>query len=157
MLLQLIYFLWQITWGGLQSMIGMVLYLTSGPKSRHYLYHGVIVTEWEKDASVSLGAFVFVSTSFSYIKPGQTKEEMIRRVVVHEYGHTVQSMVLGPFYLLLIGIPSALWANLECFEKKRRAKNRSYYDFFTEQSANKFGTLVTKEKNPSSPTDIFLV
>jgi hypothetical protein len=28
----------------------------------------------------------------------------------HEFGHTLQSMVLGPFYLLVIGIPSLISA-----------------------------------------------
>lgn len=27
----------------------------------------------------------------------------------HEYGHSVQSRILGPLYLLLIGLPSLLW------------------------------------------------
>ena len=32
------------------------------------------------------------------------------QTAVHEYGHTVQSMILGPFYLLAVGLPSIIWA-----------------------------------------------
>ena len=31
-------------------------------------------------------------------------------IAAHEYGHTFQSLLLGPLYLFLIGIPSSCWA-----------------------------------------------
>lgn len=30
-------------------------------------------------------------------------------IIKHEYGHTRQSIFLGPLYLILIGLPSATW------------------------------------------------
>jgi len=49
-----------------------------------------------RSTGVSLGWFVFWCT-----------DEAIRR---HEYGHTIQSRLLGPLYLPLVGLPSVLRA-----------------------------------------------
>jgi hypothetical protein len=45
--------------------------------------------------AISLGMFIFTFTP-----------HVSDRLVRHEYGHSIQSMVLGPLYLLMIGIPS---------------------------------------------------
>ena len=34
-----------------------------------------------------------------------------KHVLVHEYGHSIQSCILGPLYLPVIGIPSLIWAS----------------------------------------------
>lgn len=31
------------------------------------------------------------------------------KTIKHEYGHQLQSYILGPLYLLIIGLPSGLW------------------------------------------------
>lgn len=57
----------------------------------------------------------------------------------HEYGHQLQSKLLGPLYLIVIGIPSLTWAFLHstfrCFAKM------DYYSFFTERWANRLAGL----------------
>lgn len=55
----------------------------------------------------------------------------------HEYGHSKQSLFLGPLYLLVIGIPSILWAWYHQSHRKR-----SYYWFYTERWADKLGGVV---------------
>ena len=102
----------QWTWGLLQSLAGALLYFKY--KSRpHFNFYGSCVTVWPKDSSMSLGKFVFLTESpFSYhpyLKCKYTYDEMSERILVHEYGHTIQSLILGPLYLIVIGIPSLLW------------------------------------------------
>lgn len=46
---------------------------------------------------VSLGFFIF------YYNASGIKS--------HEYGHTIQSRILGPLYLILVGLPSVIRAN----------------------------------------------
>ena len=53
----------------------------------------------------------------------------------HEYGHTIQSHMLGPLYLLVIGLPSIVWAG--CFKNWRKKHNKDYYSFYTERWADK--------------------
>ena len=57
----------------------------------------------------------------------------------HEYGHAMQSAILGPFYLLVIGLPSSIWCNSRVVFKWRLAHNVDYYDFPTEKWANILG------------------
>lgn len=64
---------------------------------------------------------------------------------MHEYGHTIQSLIFGPLYLIVMGIPSTLWGFL--FGKKRKERQIPYGVFFTEKWANHLGERVTGEKS----------
>ena len=67
-------------------------------------------------------------------------------MIKHEYGHTIQSKILMPLYLPVIGIPSLVWNRL--FKHYRRKRNRSYYSFYTEAWANRLGGYeVRKHEN----------
>lgn len=124
----------QILWGFPQTLLGFAVFLRLR-KAPHYRYHGAVVTEWRKATGVSLGMFVFL--------PEGTKG---KEFLVHEYGHTIQSLLLGPLYLPVIGVPSVLWCNLRCFEKLRRKKRISYQKLYTERWANRLGEKTTGEK-----------
>ena len=143
-----IYILIQVTWGLLQSLLGAIMFLMQFCSS-HYFYHGAIVTEWSLKSSVSLGCFIFVTKEpyfYDKLKDTFTKEELSSRLLVHEYGHTVQSLILGPFYLIVMGIPSTLWGFLPVAQKKRK-QGVSYFSFFTEKWANRLGEMATRKKS----------
>lgn len=124
----------QILWGFPQTLVGFAVFLCT-VKEFHYRYHGAIVTEWKKKTGLSLGMFLFVPE-------GENGKDFL----IHEYGHTIQSLVLGPFYLFVIGIPSVLWCNLRCFANLRRKKGISYRSLYTERWANRLGEKTTGEK-----------
>ena len=127
----------QLTWGLPQTIVGFILYLYWLPRAtKRYVYHGAIVTEWTAGGSISLGLFVFVG------KKGH------QLVVVHEYGHCVQSLLTGPLYLIVVGAPSILWANIPALRKLRREKGISYYSIWPEKQANALGEWATGEKSP---------
>ncbi len=144
-----LYFICQCTWGILQTSLGLVVFLLHiGDK--HYFYHGAIVTEWSDKSSVSLGLFVFVTKEpffYDKLKDEYTMEELSARLLVHEYGHTIQSLILGPLYLIVIGIPSTLWGFLPYYNKKRKEQGLSYFSSFTEKWANALGEKVTGNKS----------
>ena len=54
----------------------------------------------------------------------------------HEWGHTRQSRMLGPLYLIVIGLPSLLWA--AWWNPGRKA---GYFDFYTEKWADRLGGI----------------
>ena len=56
-------------------------------------------------------------------------------VFAHERGHSIQSMILGPLYLPVIGLPSLLWAAWY----RRTDRDVSYYRFYTERWADYLG------------------
>lgn len=107
-----------------------------------------LLTIWKSKTSVSLGLFVFVTSEPFFAKKyeGQISvAELSNRLLVHEYGHTIQSLILGPLYLFVIGIPSTLWGFLG--GRKRRDEQIPYGAFFTEKWANSLGEQVTGEKS----------
>ena len=82
------------------------------------------------NGAISLGPIAFVSNYSS-------KNEC---VIAHELdGHTMQSKILGIFYLLVIGIPSIIWAGTYDYKKT------CYYSFYTESNANYFAKLEVTE------------
>lgn len=117
-------------WGLPQNIIGGIMYLIFRRKNPHKKYKNAYVCEMPFGGGVSLGMFIFVSN----INWEQT--------IKHEYGHTIQSMILGPLYLLVIGLPSVIWAG--CFNKYRQKHNVSYYSFFCEKWADKLGGVVRR-------------
>lgn len=142
---RILYTLWQCTWGILQTFLGLILFVRH-IKSRHFVYHGAIITEWNTKTSISLGLFVFVTANpfFAEKFEGQLNtDECSKRLLVHEYGHTIQSLILGPLYLIVIGIPSTLWGFFGA--KKRKNEQVAYGSFFTEGWANRLGEWVTGE------------
>lgn len=87
-------------------------------------YQGTIVFSKRKSCgSVTLGPYIFLS-------PKATDT-----TVRHEWGHTRQSLILGPLYLIVIGIPSIIWAATH----RTIAPNTPYFNFFTEKWANRLG------------------
>lgn len=148
----LFYILLQVTWGAVQTLLGFVVFLLNVNR-KHYFYNGAIVTQWKNKSSVSLGLFVFVTDEpyfYEKLKDDYSKEQLSSMLLVHEYGHTIQSLILGPLYLIFMGIPSTLWGFLPACAKKRKEKNVSYFSFFTERWANYLGETVLKQKSMGS-------
>ena len=86
-------------------------------------YKQAIVIPCIMRGAVTLGNYVFVGLNSEY-----------RKTVKHELGHTIQSKILGPLYLIVIGIPSITYCGLRRLFPSLRKKN--YYNFFSEKSAN---------------------
>lgn len=140
-----LYWLIQCTWGLPQTLLGVMLCFLHR-RDEHFLYLGALVTRWQGRSSMSVGPFVFLTADpfFADKFAGQyTREELSDRLLVHEYGHTIQSLLLGPLYLVIIGVGSTLWGWLPVCNRMRREKQVSYFRFFTERWANACGEWVT--------------
>lgn len=147
------YCLWQCTWGFFQSALGLLVFLLH-LREKHAWYHGALVTQWKARSSVSLGMFVFLAKEppfYGSRDQQRPPQERSQRLLVHEYGHTVQSLILGPFYLPVIGIPSALWAGLPALRRRRETEHLSYFSFFPEKWANRLGEKVLGRPSPGMP------
>lgn len=147
MLYRTIYVFLQWTWGILQNLIGLGIFLWH-IKNPHFLYHGAVVTEWASDnLSLGMGMFIFMRKSCE----GEDTAELSEngdyvKTLAHEYGHTIQSLILGPLYLLVISIPSGLWCNLPQADCYRRKNKVSYYEFYPEKWADRLGEKKLKFK-----------
>lgn len=73
---------------------------------------------------MSLGDYLFVNPMSS------------QKSIQHECGHSKQSDILGPLYLIVIGIPSLLH-NIVHYLCSKIGIKWNYYSFYTESWANK--------------------
>lgn len=123
----------QYTWGVLQTFVGTIVFLiTLLCGCRHIWLNGSVITEIRGNwGGITLGMFAFVD----YMPAGDRAKQY--NLVLHEYGHTIQSYMLGPLWIFIIGIPSLIWAGF--FESYRIKNNVSYYSFYPEKWANKLG------------------
>ena len=92
------------------------------------------------DSAISLGNYIFLDSdgNFSY------------KTIKHEFGHQKQSLILGPLYLIIIGLPSIIGNIIDRIKHKYF---RRYYDpdFYYKQPweawADKLGGVVRKSIN----------
>lgn len=138
----------QLTWGMAQTLLGFCVYLYTIGCPR-FDYNGALGTVWKAKSSVSLGLFIFVAKdprtprSDSFRQAREATAGADPRLVVHEYGHCIQSLIFGPLYLLVIGVPSFLWAQIPAMRRYRARSGTSYYSLYTERLANYLGERVT--------------
>ena len=149
-----LYRLLQLTWGLPQTLAGVIVFVLNR-NCRHYSYKGAIVTEWKSKSNLSLGMFLFVSDDpFCYYpkyRREYDEEHFSKMLMVHEYGHAIQSLIFGPFYLLAVGIPSIAWSFLPVFVRKRERKKISYFSVYPERWANRLGEKVSGEPSIGEP------
>ena len=149
-----LYRLLQWTWGLPQTLAGAILFVLSRD-CEHYTYKGAIVTAWNSKSSLSLGMFLFVSDDpFCYYPEHQKEydaERFSRMLMIHEYGHSIQSLIFGPLYIFAIGIPSIAWSFLPVFVRKREHNKISYFSAYPERWANKLGEKVSGEPSIGEP------
>ena len=135
------------TWCFPQTFIGFFVYLYvcvfDKNKIRKWCDTGSLLTRTLViNGGISLGYFVFTNnlqlyaTSRKIQMPLSDIQEKQNNLDKHECGHTLQGFLLGPLYLIIIGLPSIVWAGL--FENYRKKNNISYYSFYTEKWANKW-------------------
>ena len=130
-----LYRLWQWTWGLPQTLVGAFITLALA-KRPHFSYQGAFVTLWPLESSMSLGMFLFLHRDWT------PKEQ---KLLAHEYGHTVQSLLLGPLYLPVIGLPSFLWAGFRPVVRYRRRRKLPYSWLYTERWADRNGRKFAKK------------
>lgn len=134
------FYLVQFTWGLLQNLAGAFWFLRYLRKP-HSLYHGAIVTRVRRrrfSGGWTFGCFIFLTEPLS---PAAEHD-----LLIHEYGHTIQSLILGPAWSLVIGLPSMLWCNLPCFRRLRSRKRIPYSRLYCEGWANALGQRAVKER-----------
>ena len=152
--MQILYRLLQCTWGLPQTLAGAFVFILNR-ECKHYSYKGSIVTEWKSKSSLSLGMFLFVSDDpFFYYREKRkiySEEAFSKMLMVHEYGHTIQSLIFGHLYLIAVGLPSILWSFLPVFVRKRDAEKISYFSAYPERWANHLGERITGDNSIGEP------
>lgn len=135
---RILLFLIYWTWCFPQTFIGLIWFIICKIRGFKTSSHNNY-TLWTHDINyspaggVSLGMFIFSKEFDPRIYFRST--EITEIVRDHEYGHVLQSLMLGWFYLIVIGIPSVIWVLIY------KKTNKSYYWFYTESWADKLGKV----------------
>lgn len=108
-------------------------------KYKHERFNNAFVTYVPHDnfGGVSLGIFIFMNPD----RPA----DRVHDTRMHEYGHTIQSLLLGPLWAFVIAIPSFIWCNVPKFVRMRKEDGVSYYKLYCEGWANIWGRAWSRE------------
>ena len=125
-----VWFAVQCAWQFPQLLVGLLMMPFLGKKKlvadRHFNF---CWSSPDMSGGISLGPIAFV------------QERSSEETIAHETdGHTVQSKILGPLYLVLVGLPSLIWA------WQYNPHKQCYYDFYTEKGANFHAGLVVDDR-----------
>jgi hypothetical protein len=134
-----------LVWEAPQSLLGalnLAAQRLAGNVERVERRQGRWLVKLRGAGAVSLGYVVFWSThdtAFVRVNPDNDR---------HEWGHALQSRLLGPAYLLVVGVPSSLRAAYATAQwVVTRSPWDGYYDGFPESWADRLGG-VTRRPRP---------
>ena len=94
-------YLWQLP----QNIVGAIMSLIKPVYVEHYDGEKVTFSS-AMPSGISLGKYIIV---YNGLHRYDWKNE---NTFKHEYGHALQSRMLGWFYLLVIGLPSPMWRDI---------------------------------------------
>ena len=116
-------YIWQLP----QNLLGLLFLLFIKGEKKHTLNGIAFYYAKNFDGAISLGKYIISSSRYE-------------KTIKHEYGHCIQSKMLGPLYLIVIGIPSITWAAM--YGTIIKKKLNGYYRFYTEKWADKLGKVI---------------
>lgn len=124
------YWLLSLTWGGIMTLIGLItaavviLFFGGKPHRNGYSFIVTVGGNW---GGISLGAVSFCGNyQGNYF-------EYIRR---HEFGHSIQNIIMGPFFIFVVALPSLVRSWIY-----NAGKGKHKYDYiWFEYTASVWGT-----------------
>jgi hypothetical protein len=136
---KILFYVLCFTWGLPQAIVGSIVYLIrriKHPKAKisFYNYGTIMFKSDELNSGLSLAPFLFILDYDMEVDDGRQS-----RMEMHEFGHVKQSLMLGPLFLFVVGIPSICWLIIQT----HWLKQLNYYkSFYTEIWADKMGHVV---------------
>ena len=124
---EILLYIWQLP----QNLLGLIIILFMKPYISKEKYRDITyIVSNKMSGGISLGNYIILSESH--------KDKVIsQKTWNHEWGHTRDSRIFGPLYLIIIGLPSLIWASI--YGKLIPYTKNGYYKFYTEKRADRFG------------------
>lgn len=124
---EILLYIWQLP----QNLLGLIMLLFMKPYVSKEKYKGITyVVSKKMSGDISLGNYVILSNSYK-------DKNRYQKVWNHEWGHTRDSKIFGPLYLIAIGLPSLIWAWM--YGTIVKPTTNGYYKFYTEKRADRLG------------------
>lgn len=131
-----LYYFLNFTWGILTTLCGLLISLIliccgKKPKKFRYCWYFEVCKHW---GGLEMGTMFLRDT---------TSSDSINH---HEFGHTCQNAILGPFFIFLVAIPSAIRYWHQIYRESKGLTNKPYDLIWFEGSATDIGyTTYSKE------------
>ena len=124
-----LYWLLNFTWGILTTLCGLLLSLAmlcigKKPKRWHSVWYFQIFDSW---GGMEMGT-MFLRDNSNYTSTNN-----------HEYGHSFQNAILGPFFIFIVAIPSAIRYWYQEIRRRQHKPNVEYDLIWFEGSATDIG------------------
>lgn len=124
---EILLYIWQLP----QNLLGLIMLLFMKPYILREKYKGITyVVSKKMSGGISLGNYVILSNSYK-------DKNRYQKIWDHEWGHTRDSIMFGPLYLIIIGLPSLIWAWM--YGTIIKPTYNGYYKFYTEKRADRLG------------------
>jgi hypothetical protein len=129
---EILLYIWQLP----QNLLGLIMLLFMRPYVSKEKYRGITyVVSKKMSGGISLGNYVILSNTYK-------SKNISQKTWDHEWGHTRDSRMFGPLYLIVIGLPSIIWAWM--YGTIIKTSHNGYYKFYTEKRADRLGGVVRK-------------
>jgi len=153
-MIKFLLWIWQLP----QNLVGFFMTLNRVAVLKHKVYISedkknkeikVYYTNNVAGCGVSLGDYIILDYKHYYpsLDPNNITEWM-KTTIKHEYGHSIQSKMLGPLYLLVVGLPSAifnnLWQRLFMRHLTPSESIKWYYNRYPEKWADRLGGVIRR-------------
>lgn len=136
---KIIYWLLSFTWGLLMSFIGLIVTCVVILKGGKIHKNGcsIIIEISNNWGGLSLGCFVFCANY------NETNSYWFEHTRKHEFGHSLQNIILGPLFIFIVAIPSVIRYHYKnyCVKYNKKQFDVNWYDsIWFEGTATKYGT-----------------
>ena len=125
MIKKILLWIWQLP----QNIVGSILSIGSSKKEYDNIKYYVRPFFGR---SITLGNYIILDPLIL-----KFRDSYIKSLIRHKHGHQIQSMYFGPFYLILIGIPSLIRNRFDRYH----LNHEWYYDQPFEKWADKLGNV----------------
>ena len=132
-MISILKFIWQLP----QNLIALILLAFNCKSYKKETINGINVYFLKHlmfRSGISLGNFILLDSLYAE----ERYRYLLDNTVKHEYGHQIQSLYLGIFYLIVVGLPSIfgnIWSRI--FNKD----SKWYYSRYPENWADKLGKV----------------
>lgn len=146
---------WLFVWQILQNIIGFIITRFACGKICYNInntFCNVYFVKHLFKSGVSLGNYIIFDQIYCEYRESDkfNKRLIFENSVRHEHGHQIQSQRFGPFYFIVVGIPS-LFRNIyhRIFHKNWSSLRKSnwYYGSYPEKQADQLGCVLRNITN----------
>lgn len=138
-LLGILYWIGQLTWGIIMSLIGLItaliciIFLKGKVHRNGFTFIVEVGGNW---GGINLGC-VSLCGGYTTVCPDENWFQHTRR---HEFGHSLQNLIFGPLFPFIVAIPSAIRYHYQNYRSKKGLPNKEYDAIWFEGMATKWGS-----------------